>query len=375
MKILIPTIQNDVHAAAVALVLRQMGHHPVRWFCQDMPEAASASFRIGHETRHAPLREGGQPLCDLQDVDVLWTRRVEAPVIKSSDVRSSDRQVAQHETAALVKGLMHAISDRSFAVNPYEASISVNKLRQLQLAQELGLAVPETLISNDPGDIKAFLGQHESEGTIFKSFRPVTWDEATARASLYTHKVTLDLLPPDPFLQLSPGIFQAYVAKAFEVRVTCMGAELFSAQLDSQRTKAGVLDWRREDVNALPTRRLELPTEIAEKCRALLRRLGLVFGCIDFIVTPDGEYVFLEVNQMGQFLWVEEANPEFPMLQAFAEFLVSRDPDFRFQSARASHFAFANVRPAAQAIVNEDADVHVMPDEWWQIVRDRPLPG
>ena len=72
---------------------------------------------------------------------------------------------------------------------------------------------------------------------------------------------------------------------------------------------------------------------MAEWCRALLRRLGLVFGCIDFIVTPEGEYVFLEVNQMGQFLWVELANPEFPLLQAFAEFLVSQDPEFRFRSA------------------------------------------
>jgi glutathione synthase/RimK-type ligase-like ATP-grasp enzyme len=373
--VLIPTIQNDVHAAAVSLVLQQMGHQPVRWFCQDLPEAATASFRMGGRSRRVAIREGGAPPCDLSQVDVLWNRRVEAPVVKNSKVRPSDRQVARSETTAFVRGLMHAISDRAFAVNPYHAAISANKLRQLQVAQTVELAVPETLVSNDPESIRAFLREHEERGTIFKSFRPVTWDEGESVAALYTHRVTSDLLPSDAVLQVSPGIFQAYVPKAFEVRVTCMGAELFAAQLDSQRTRAGVLDWRLENVTDLPTRPLELPDEIAARCRALLMRLGLVFGCIDFIVTPDGEYVFLEVNQMGQFLWVEEANPEFPLLAAFAEFLVSQDPDFRHRSHPHPRFSFAEVRPAAQRLVNEDAVRHVVPQEYWQIVRDQPVEG
>ena len=283
--------------------------------------------------------------------------------------------MARNETTSFVRGLMHAISDRAFAVNPYEAAISANKVRQLQIAQQLEIGVPETLVSNNPEEIRGFLREHASEGTIFKSFRPVTWDEGDALAALYTHKVTLDILPSDEFLQLSPGIFQAYVPKAFEVRVTCMGAELFAAELDSQQTAAGVLDWRLERVSDLPTRRLDLPGDVADKCRALMRRLGLVFGCIDFIVTPAGEYVFLEVNQMGQFLWVEEANPEFPLLQAFAEFLISQDPNFRYKSSTNPRFAFSQIRPAAQAIVEADALNHVVPREYWQIVRDQPLEG
>jgi glutathione synthase/RimK-type ligase-like ATP-grasp enzyme len=371
-KILIPTIQNDIHSAAVSLVLEQMGHQAIRWFCQDMPEAATASFQIGPSSRGLGIRGAGGAASGLHDVDVLWNRRVEPPVIKNANVRSSDRQVANHETRTFVRGLMYAVSDRSFAVNHHQAATSANKVRQLQIAGELELVIPETLISNDPDDIKAFLGQHEREGTIFKGFRFVTWDEGRCLASLYTQKVTADMLPSDTFLQLSPGIFQALVPKAFEVRVTCMGAELFAAELDSQQTGRGALDWRLEAVESMPTKRIDLPPEIAAKCRALLARLGLVFGCIDFIVTPSGDYVFLEVNQMGQFLWVEEANPEFPLLQVFAEFLVSRDPNFRSTSTRNPSFAFSELRPAAQAMVNEDAIKHVAPNEFWQIVRDRP---
>ena len=54
----------------------------------------------------------------------------------------------------------------------------------------------------------------------------------------------------------------------------------------------------------------------------LMRMLGLAFGCIDLIVTPQGEYVFLEVNEMGQFLWVEQREPACPLLRAFATMLI-----------------------------------------------------
>ena len=53
-----------------------------------------------------------------------------------------------------------------------------------------------------------------------------------------------------------------------------------------------------------------------------MRMLGLAFGCIDLIVTPQGEYVFLEVNEMGQFLWVEQREPACPLLRAFATLLI-----------------------------------------------------
>ena len=34
--------------------------------------------------------------------------------------------------------------------------------------------------------------------------------------------------------------------------------------------------------------------------------LGLVYGALDFIVTPDNRWIFLEINCMGQYLWIEE---------------------------------------------------------------------
>ena len=47
-----------------------------------------------------------------------------------------------------------------------------------------------------------------------------------------------------------------------------------------------------------------LPDEIVKKTQALLSELGAVYAAIDFIVTPDGDHVFLEVNPAGQFMWM-----------------------------------------------------------------------
>ena len=38
----------------------------------------------------------------------------------------------------------------------------------------------------------------------------------------------------------------------------------------------------------------------------MVERLGLCYGAIDMILTPDGRYVFIEINPNGQYLWIEQ---------------------------------------------------------------------
>jgi D-alanine-D-alanine ligase-like ATP-grasp enzyme len=50
---------------------------------------------------------------------------------------------------------------------------------------------------------------------------------------------------------------------------------------------------------------VELPREVEEKILAFMRAFGLFYGAFDFIVTPDGRCVFLEINPSGQYMWLE----------------------------------------------------------------------
>jgi hypothetical protein len=359
--ILIPTIARDVHAAAVALALEQQGHRPVRWFCADFPEQCSISMSPDGDAPMQLTLAGAQGVLLDTLPDVFWNRRLAAPVL-GPGLPEGDRQFALRESQVLLSGALGLASQHAFAVNDlHRAARAENKPLQLAAARELGFTLPDTLISNDPAHIRRFLRQHEGGGAVFKSFRPVTWESNDRLAMLFTARVDESMLPDDALLRVAPGIFQACVPKACELRITCMGDELMAARLDSQTTHHGKTDWRVAELSELSITEADLPLDLQHRCRALLRSLGLVFGCIDVIVTPEGEHVFLEINQMGQFLWVEEMCPGLPMLQTFCDFLLSGDSHFRRHPGPARGPAYADVRADALALLEAERDVHRQP--------------
>lgn len=66
----------------------------------------------------------------------------------------------------------------------------------------------------------------------------------------------------------------------------------------------------------------ELPEPIATAAIELTHGFGLNYSSIDFIVTPQGDHVFLELNPNGQFLWLEfEAG--LPLSSRMADLLCS----------------------------------------------------
>jgi len=101
-----------------------------------------------------------------------------------------------------------------------------------------------------------------------------------------------------------------------------VGSRAPSVDRPPERTRA---DWRADFSRPLAPRVAELPRPVEERCIAFLRHMGLAFGRIDLVVTPEDEHVFLEVNEMGQLLWVEAGEPAFPLLRAFSTFLVARE--------------------------------------------------
>jgi len=86
----------------------------------------------------------------------------------------------------------------------------------------------------------------------------------------------------------------------------------------------GKVDWRQGYDYGLKHSAFTLPRDIADKLRAYLRHFNLRFGCFDLIVTPAGDYVFLECNPNGQWLWIEDALPELKISESIANHLLQR---------------------------------------------------
>ncbi|HMW02377.1 MAG TPA: ATP-dependent carboxylate-amine ligase, partial [Acidobacteriota bacterium] len=119
----------------------------------------------------------------------------------------------------------------------------------------------------------------------------------------------------------APCLFQEYIPKKVELRITVVGRKIFAAEIHSQQSQRSKDDWRRYDIANTPYLKHRLPEAIKIKCQQLVRELGLVFGCIDMIVTPDNRYVFLEINPNGQWGWIEELT-QLPICANLAEMLI-----------------------------------------------------
>lgn len=361
-RILIATVVGDIHATAVAVALHRMGHEARLWFTADLPVQAAASLHLSGRAADAPVvaldLPGQAP--DVGAVDSYWHRRCGDPVIDVPLIES-DRAIAVRESQRMLTGVMDALSQAAFAVNPMRAARHAeDKLAQLRLAQHLGLTMPETLVSNAPERVRRFVGTHEAAGVIVKNFAPICWLAGDQAALNFTARLTSAMLPADDVLRLTPAIYQALVPKAYEVRVTCMGAERIAVALHSQQQAAAQMDWRGVAPGRLGVRRIEVPADVAARCDAFLARMDLRFGCFDFIVTPAGEWVFLELNQMGQFLWIEEVAPELPLLQMFCDLLVARDPAWRWRPGRRV-LGYGDVLDEARGLLESAAQRHQRP--------------
>ena len=108
------------------------------------------------------------------------------------------------------------------------------------------------------------------------------------------------------------------------MRPTIVGKQLFTASIDSQQLPQARSDWRRRGIALLKQwKHYQLPPAIETKLLKLMNYFGLNYGAIDLILTPDERYVFLEVNPVGEFFWLE-LYANLPISQAIAEILLTK---------------------------------------------------
>ncbi|ALN92488.1 hypothetical protein [Lysobacter gummosus] len=326
----------DQHAQAVAWALDVEGEPVHIWYTHDFPQKHHVSLRIGGDSPLSAAAPGISLYCtqhrhdfQAQDIETVWLRRWYQPAA-SSDLHPADTRFSQVESNEFVRSAINLLDERPrFWVNSVQAkSRADRKVVQLMNAAAVGLKTPLSLFSNDPEQIRGFFREHGGK-VVYKPITGAAWvGEETSHAT-FTSILNEELLRNDGSLSNAPGIYQTLLDKRYELRVTVMGRTVVAAKIKSQRDGNYLTDWRANDFDEnMGCERYAMPAEVEARCLALMERLGLVFGCIDIVVTTAGDYVFLEVNEMGQFLWLEGINPDLQLLDCFVRFLRSRDPRF-----------------------------------------------
>ncbi len=326
-KVLIIGHPTDVHVDAVAWALEQRGHQALVWRFASLPVTQQAWASLSPSGGVAVgFDEAGNSVSGMGGCDVVWRRRVARP-IPSEDLSEGDRTVALRESVALRDACLALVAPEARWINPGSAA-ALGDIKPLQLreAVKAGLRIPDTLCSNNPKEIRGFAARHGGR-IVYKPFRFAVW---RAPGKSYIAETTLldaALLDNDFALTSSPGIYQPCLDKQYELRVTVMGQAVIAAKLTLADAAVLPTDIKPSLLQAKAVE-VELPETIRQACLRLMAALGLVFGCIDLVVTTTGEAFFLEVNEAGQFLWLEGLNPDIPMLSLFADFIASGRPDF-----------------------------------------------
>ncbi|WP_163994591.1 ATP-grasp domain-containing protein [Pyxidicoccus caerfyrddinensis] len=325
-RVLIVTKRADLHADIVSTKIATAGGNPFRLNLDEFPKhfALTLEFARGRwegELTHLPTGEA----LSVSDIGAVWMRKKASFSFLSADLSPQEQAYAEGEMEHMLFSMLYSL-DCYWMSHPVALRGASWKGEQLLRAARLGFCVPPSLVTNRRGDVDAFRAKLDGD-IIFKALSSPTLAasevalEDRSAGSLPTTRITDEHAAAlDAVVEL-PCFFQQHVPKRHELRVTVIGDRVFAARIDSQEDPRTETDYR--DFSAEIRYAAErLPPEVERRCLELVHSYGLNYGAIDLIVTPGGEYVFLENNPGGQFLFIEELVPELDMTGALAACLV-----------------------------------------------------
>ena len=331
-QIVVVTQMDDPHADEVITKLVGMGHEPVRLNTDDIPENVVISLGfagdVGAWTGTIDVQTNGRRI-DVEAIRSVWWRRP-GPYLLPDDFSAQEREFAVDEIDHALRGLWASL-DCYWVSYPESIRQASWKGGQLRRAAELGFEVPRTLVTTNPEAARAFYddcGGQLCYKVLTDPFlgAPKMAEKHPEELAPEPHETPTTMITAAELemldsVRLVPCLFQEYVPKRLELRVTVIGEEVFAAEIHSQDHEKARVDWHGQ-YDGVSFRKATLPVEVAERCLALARSYDLNYSAIDLVLTPDGRYVFLENNPNGQFRFVELLVPELELTAALAACLV-----------------------------------------------------
>lgn len=323
MNVLIVTHSRDNESVEmVAEAVAARGGRAIRLDTDLFPTRVRLSLAQGGARTGGLLRTPEAEIA-LDEIDAIWYRRAAIADALPQELDAQQRRAAVGESRRVLFGFLDGCG--IYALGSKASILAAeNKVLQLELARESGLRVPKTLVSNDPERVRAFAAECTG-GLITKMMHSFAiYDEDGQENVVFTSPVSEEDLQDLDGLSLCPMTFQEAIPKARELRVTVVGERVFTASLSAHLGGPGQGDWRVVGVETETSWTVsELPREVERGLLRVMDRLGLDYGAADFIVRPDGEHVFLEVNPAGEFFWLQRA-PGLPIAEAMADVLLGR---------------------------------------------------
>ena len=301
MNILILGNSSDEHARHIKQALTEADVQVNYFDTRRFPTQWEMSWQPNTEVGSLQLSEQHQ--IDFQDIKSVYWRSFNGVEIPNL-AESYQQMLAFNDSMSALRTILQACPARW--VNSWQA-YQFHKEKPLQLRQvnQLGVRIPDTLITNNPEQVNSFAQSHSQ--VIFKPVYGGAHTQILTAAHLETDRLKLAL-------SISPITIQEYIPGT-NIRSYVIGDSVYSAEIRSNS-----LDFRADNrAELIP---LELPAQIKQQCLAITKALYLEWTAIDWRRNPEGEYYFLEANPSPMFIHFEKQTG-FPITEKLIELLIS----------------------------------------------------
>ena len=307
--ILIITIRDDLHALSVQRVLAKRGYFNCHVFeCDRISAEHFVQWAVTPESELGLLRKGDGTEINVAEVDLIWWRRIYANQDLDEEVEDSKQlSLINNDCRGALNGILSACFNGKWVSDPLATERACDKVYQLSVARQTGFRIPETLITQSIEEVTTFCQRLDGRVIV----KPVV---GVAGPLLFTQYIG-DPKRLDPrSYRVCPAVYQEYIPGTRHIRLNCFGDRSYAASIETSD-----LDWR-PNLN-VPIKSWPVPNSLHRQVRTVLDRLGLEMGIVDIKETPEGEFVWLEVNPQGQFLFLQPL-ADMQLDELFADYLL-----------------------------------------------------
>lgn len=313
--LLIVTDAWDSHADIIVQECAVRGITVFRFHPSEYPEDSSISIEISGTSVSGEIDTGYRKV-QLDRICSAWYRRPREPEPRMHDPYDTSAYIAYQSRSAL-RDLYSAIGDR-WIVDPFKLGLADLKGTQLVHAAMCGLVTPRTVLTNAESIAKRFFDE-VSPPILVKPLRTPALPPHVDGAWRHPRAVRWeDREVASGRIRQCATSFQPYIPKKLELRCVVIEDEVFCASIDSQSHPSKPDDGRTVH-NEMPWERFELPRDVSAKMINLVKSFGIAFCSADLVLTPDNEYVFLDLNPNGQWLWLDFPPTCLPVKQKFLD--------------------------------------------------------
>jgi len=299
--ILIISDRNDVHTIKVESFLKREAIQYVR-FNIDVESLKATIIRFHGFEWNIDCPTGS---FSTNEITVIWNRRTYVELLLDEiDNNDAGFKIWKGEWNKTLLGIYASLESKKWLNFYRDSYYAENKYRQYNVAEQIGFKTPSFVCSNDKSFLQDFYNNKEEK--VLKFMSQDFYKIDNEYKGLYVNKIEKDGLDLFQENGENPIILQDYISKKFEVRYTVVGKEHFVCKIDSQASKVANIDWRRYDLANTPHEIINPPKEIEKGVINFMKEFKLNFGALDFVVSKSDEWYFLELNSMGQFLWIED---------------------------------------------------------------------